>query len=219
VRSRSVVWLVALAFAAGACGQAEPDNPTAALIEYVEAVRESDDDRLRILLSSRWKRQVEVDPDRFIAALSEDLEGVGDHVVLSEKLEDRLAVVALERDSQPGAFAAPVVREGDLWRIEPFGLDLVYGTSAADGVLRASPRELEFGVNAPAELKKGVSARLWLDGKPLELTRATEGAVEPTFVARPPQLEPGRHRVVVYAQTAEADPRRGAIAWAFTVSG
>ena len=216
--NRPVSWLLALLLVACGCAGEEPGTPAVALVDYVEAASDRDADRVEELLSSRFKRRSDLGDSQLeslVQAVGEDVRGVGDHVLFTQPLGDDVAVVALESASRPGAFAQPLVLEGEDWRVEPFGLDLVYGTSAASSSLPSPPRKLEFGVNAPAERKDGVQPRLWLDGLALDLSRTkTESPV--TFVARPPPLDSGRHTVVAYA---EVEDRRAAIAWTFTVAG
>jgi hypothetical protein len=217
------VWLASgLLFASG-CGGADKmssseteSSPATALRAYLDAAQAGDADRVDDLLSSRFKARSNLTPSRredFMRSVRRDARRVGDTILLDEQLNAGLAVVAVSSMSRPGAFAAPLVLEERVWKVEPFGLDLVYGESATAETLPRAPDEIEFGVNVPSELKRRVTARLWVDGYSLDLERSEDRPVL-TFVARPPTVERGRHTVVAFAQAGD---RVAAIAWTFTV--
>jgi hypothetical protein len=215
-------WLASgLLFACG-CGGADEmsgdteSSPATALRTYLDAAQAGDAAGVEGLLSSRFKARSKLTPSRrkdLMRVLRREARGAGDTILLEEQLNARLAVVAVSSASPPGAFAAPLVLEEGAWKVEPFGLDLVYGESATAGTLPKAPDKIEFGVNVPSELKRRVRGRIWVDGRSSDVVRSEDDPVL-TFSARPPTLERGWHTVVAFAQAGD---RVAAIAWTFRV--
>jgi hypothetical protein len=106
----------------------------------------------------------------------------------------------------PRAVAEPLVREDDGWKVDPFGVDIVYGY--ADD-LSAEPRRrfLTFGVNTTGDPE----AKLWIDGRELPVKRRPGAGSPVMFEARPQvPLARGRQLVLAFAQVGD---QVGALAW------
>jgi hypothetical protein len=204
----------------GGCGgRAEAESseqaPTEVLIDYVAAVRSGDGAAVLELLSDRFVDRYDLAEEKvessFIPAVRADLSAVGRSLApaFERRLTEELAVVALrDRATRllpgPRAMAEPLVRDDEGWRVEPFGLDLVYGYPDD---LSADPTRpfVTFGVNTTGEPE----ARLWIDGRELPLKRRPGSPI--VFEGRPrAPLGRGRHVVVAFAQVGD---RVGALAW------
>lgn len=202
-----------------ACGGDGAERPAAppssVLMEFVVAVRIEDSEAVRNLLSKRFLDRYDLTDERlassFIPALRSDIGPLGQTVEADfERMVGADLAVAAFKDASsralPGlrAFAAPLVREDDGWKVEPFGLDLIYGYP--DDLSADSKRPfITFGVNTTGDPK----ARLWVDGRELPLERRPGSPV--MFEARPAKpLKPGRHLIVAFAKVGD---RMGALAW------
>jgi hypothetical protein len=223
VRYRLVCLTAIVVVATGCGGSDEPagdpgSSPAATLTAYLDAARAGDSARVEKLVSSRFKARTELTGSRlgtFVEAVREAARRVGDEVVLDKRLGDRVAVVGVSGTAAPGAFAAPLVRENGVWRVEPYGLDLVYGEPPANETLSKPPAQVWFAANLPDELKREIEARVWVDGRALDVSLADRPGSLAPFAARAPALEAGRHTVVAFAQAGD---RVAAIAWAFTIA-
>jgi hypothetical protein len=191
--------------------------PADVLARYVAAVRSGDAAAVMDLFSERFIDRYDLTEEKveasFLPAVQTDLRTVGRSPTpaFEQLLGEDLAVAALEDRAKrllpgPRAVAEPLVREGDRWKVEPFGLDLVYGYPDD---LSADPRRpvLTFGVNTTGDPE----AMLWIDGRELPLKRQPGSGSPVMFEARPRRgLAPGRHLVVAFAQVGD---RIGAFAW------
>ena len=211
--------VLVLAACGGDGAERAADPPGAVLIEFVVAVRMGDSEAVRNLLSEKFLDRYDLTDEKlassFIPALRSKIGPLGPTVEagFERTIGADLAVAAFKDASAralpgPRAFASPLVREEDGWKVEPFGLDLIYGYP--DDLSADSKRPfITFGVNATGDLK----ARLWVDGRELPLKRRPGSPV--TFEARPVErLEPGQHLVVAFAKVGD---RVGALAWRSTV--
>jgi hypothetical protein len=204
----------------GGCGtgveaESSEQAPTEVLIDYVAAVRSGDGAAVLDLLSDGFVDRYDLTEEKaessFIPAVQADLSSVGRSLApaFERQLAEELAVVALrDRATRqlpgPRVIAEPLVRDDAGWRVEPFGLDLVYGNPDD---LSADPTRpfVSFGVNTT-----GVpQAKLWIDGRELPLKR--QPGLPIVFAGRPrAPLDRGRHVVVAFAQVGD---RVGALAW------
>ncbi len=206
------------------CGSSETptrdaaSTPSGALTAYLDAARAGDEKRLFDFLSSGFTSRSNLTTaerrTQLVQVVRRETRHASDHVVFDEQLDEHLAVVAVSTTSRPGAFAAPLVLEHGAWKVEPYGLDLVYGETATAVMPAQRTDQIEFGVNAPIELKRQVRARLWIDGRPVPVSRAAGAPVNPTFAVNRPKLSGGRHTVVAFAQ---AGNRIATIAWTFRI--
>jgi hypothetical protein len=222
-RLNAVVALMLVLAAATGCGddaQAEGPRagPTRVLQQYVRAVRAGDAEAVLGVLSSRVIRQFDLTEEKLkreIWALRSSFAGVGRTLVpaFEVRLGNESVVAALDDASRRRlhgvrAFALPLVREDDGWKVEPFLLRV--GSGYPDD-LSADPRRpfLTFAVTTAGEPE----ARLWIDGRELPVRNQPGSHV--AFEARPKQrLSKGRHVVVAFVQVGD---RMGALAWVIRV--
>jgi hypothetical protein len=203
---RRAVAVAAVAVLAG-CGEDAPraGSPREAFRSFVTSVADRDSSAPDLVS----RRLDENQREGFVAAKREDIAPwARDYrIIVDEQLGDEVAVVAAQGREHPGpgAYATVLVRDDDMWLVEPSLVDLIYGSSAISGTSAARPI-VDFEVN---ELGGEVEeVRMWIDGREVRLRRDHEYR----FLADIRRLQKRLYSVVALAKVGD---ETGAIAWTF----
>jgi hypothetical protein len=199
--------LLVLAACGGDAAEPPAASPSSVLIEFVTAVRAQDMEATRELLSTRFSEKYLDRPQAEAAlfgALAADMGPIGKRIepAFELQLEDDLAVAAVKdtikrRLPGPRAYAAPLVREDDEWKVEPLGMRLSAGYPDDQS---ADPRRPFLTVGVPTT--GDPEARLWIDD--VELALGLKQGSHVVFEGRPDKsVSPGRHTVVAFAVVGE----------------
>ncbi len=174
------------------------------LIEFVTAVRAQDMEATRELLSARFVDRHFGRPEAEAAlfgALAADMGPIGKRIepAFELQLEDDLAVAAVKdtirrRLPGPRAYAVPLVREDDGWKVEPLGTHISQGYPDDQSADQRRPF-ITVGVTTTGDPE----ARLWIDD--VELALSLHPGSHVVFAGRPDNsLSPGRHTVVAFVK-------------------
>lgn len=128
-------------------------------------------------------------------------------VEVSENIDGDFGVVALSRGDH--AYANPLRREGDVWRVElpgPMTIDISGPPPGSKG---------KFASQIGVEIKgrsSGGTALLYLDGETLDPDIYAGPTAATVFASFPNGVEPGRHTAVAFALSGD---NAAAEAWTF----
>jgi hypothetical protein len=131
-------------------------------------------------------------------------------VQVSENISDRFGVVALSRG--PHAYAVPLRREGDLWRVElpgPLRIEVLGPPPGSKGKFVN-----QIGVELHGEGPEG-PAVIYADGVTLDAREYGGRKSATVFANLATSLEKGRHTAVAYAERGDNAAAR---AWTFVSS-
>lgn len=206
-------------------GKAQPE-PGRVLLRFIAAARRGDAETMWRLLSRPTRASIGPTLAGFRAGPAQEFaEGVGTlersaRITLSRTLGRRWAVAAVagertvEGTNEPFAYGAALRREDGTLKLELDGA--VVGGHEPEPLTSVS--ELRPRIRATVNAGGDVTwVAVWLDGKPLRVTRR---ASELPFTARPAgrparPLRPGRHDVVLFAATRDTAV---ASSWTFSIS-
>lgn len=193
---------------------APPDPGRDVMTAFVAAAKEGDAEGMWDLLSEPSRERYGPTLEDFEAGEAKALTEIlapfagGDlPVEVSENIDGVFGVVALSRGSD--AYATPLRREGDIWRVELPGalkIDVSGPPPRSKGKFAD-----QIGVEVTGRAGGG-PALLYLDGITLDPKIYSSPTSATVYASFPNGVEPGRHTAVAFASSGD---RAAATAWTF----
>ncbi|HEU0305008.1 MAG TPA: hypothetical protein VFR32_10565 [Gaiellaceae bacterium] len=218
---RALAVIAVASFALAACGgesepaATTPDDPGREVVAaLVAAAADGDAETAWELLSEPSQRRAGPTLEEFernvFPELREQLAPFARAplpVEVSENVDGEFGLVALSRG--PDAYATPLRREGDVWRVElpgPARLEVLGPPPGSRGKFVS-----QIGVEKHGAGGAGVAV-LYLDGVTLDAESAADVDSATIYANFATKIEPGRHTAVAFSS---ASGEAAAIAWTF----